>query len=172
MNRLLLVVVSAVLAACATPETQVDRTAPVPLAPSTVSEPAVSATEPAADSASMAGDLAETTATDRTGQDGIGEYETYDDGIDDDAVGGDAVGGDAVGGIREVEAPQPLETPAEMIPRPVVESPIVCTWEVPTGSRLRVKVCRDRAYMERKQEQDQDIFSDIKTRTAINAGQL
>ena len=82
------------------------------------------------------------------------------------------LGEDAVGGIEEVEAPQPLETPAEMIPRPVVESPGVCTLEVPTGSRLRVKVCRDRAYMERKEEQDQDIFSDMKTRTAIGASQL
>lgn len=150
MNRLLLVVVSAAVAACATPETQVDRTAPVPLAPSTVAEPVVSAAEPDAVSGPTAGVLAEPTAPDGM----------YEDGIDDDAV------------IKEVEAPQPLETPAEMIPRPVVESPIVCTWEVPTGSRLRVKVCRDRAYMERKQEQDQDIFSDIKTRTAINAGQL
>ena len=144
MTRLLLLVVSAAVAACATPETQVDRTAPVPLAPSNVAAPAVSAAVPATRSGPVTGELAEPTARD----------------------------GDAAGVIQEVEAPQPLETPAEMIPRPVVESPIVCTWEVPTGSRLRVKVCRDRAYMERKQEQDQDIFSDIKTRTAINAGQL
>ncbi|HEX5787755.1 MAG TPA: hypothetical protein VFY03_06220 [Woeseiaceae bacterium] len=115
-----------------------------------MAEPVVSAAEPDAVSGPTAGVLAESTAADGM----------YEDGIDDDAV------------IKEVEAPQPLETPAEMIPRPVVESPIVCTWEVPTGSRLRVRVCRDRAYMERKQEQDQDIFSDIKTRTAINAGQL
>lgn len=162
MNRLLLVVVSAAVAACATPETQVDRTAPVPLGSSTAAEPAVSAAEPAAVSGPTAGELGEPTAPDESGQYGINES-----GIDEDGIEGDAVGG-----IEEVEAPQPLETPAEMIPRPVVESPIVCTWEVPTGSRLRVKVCRDRAYMERKQEQDQDIFNDIKTRTAISAGQL
>jgi hypothetical protein len=162
MNRLLLVVFSAAVAACATPETQVDRTAPVPLGSSTAAEPAVSAAVPASVSGPTAGELAEPTAPDGSGQYAINESGIDNDGIEDDSVGG----------IREVEAPQPLETPAEMIPRPVVESPIVCTWEVPTGSRLRVKVCRDRAYMERKQEQDQDIFSDIKTRTAINAGQL
>ena len=74
--------------------------------------------------------------------------------------------------LVEAEAPQPNETPPSLIPPPTLaESEIVCTWEVPTGSRLRTKVCRPRSYMTQKQEADQEIFNDIKTRTAIGASQ-
>lgn len=75
--------------------------------------------------------------------------------------------------IEAFEAPSVSEIPAEMIPgRPEPEPAVVCEKVVPTGSIIPVRVCRDRAYIERKQEADQEIFDDIKRNTALGNSRL
>lgn len=78
-----------------------------------------------------------------------------------------------VTGIEAVEPPQPHETPAEMLPRVHVDEPeVVCTREVPTGSRLAVEVCREVSDVERRQDADQRLLDEIKTNSAIGASRL
>lgn len=74
------------------------------------------------------------------------------------------------GGIESVDTPNVSEIPPEMIPGIAApEAAVVCERTVPTGSVLRVKVCRHKAEIERKQEADQRIFDDIKRNTAVGA---
>lgn len=76
-------------------------------------------------------------------------------------------------GIEVLEAPNVSEIPAEMIPgRSEPEPAIVCEKVVPTGSIIPVRVCRDRSYIQRKQEADQEIFDDIKRNTALGNTRL
>lgn len=76
-------------------------------------------------------------------------------------------------GIEELEAPGVEQVPPTMIPgRVVSEEPVVCERVIPTGSILPTKVCRDRRYMEAKEEADREIFDDIKRNTAIGNTRL
>jgi len=48
-------------------------------------------------------------------------------------------------------------------------SDIVCTREVPTGSRVAVRVCRSRAEIEERQTQDRDTLREMRTESAMTS---
>jgi len=76
-------------------------------------------------------------------------------------------------GIEELDAPGVEQVPPTMIPgRVVSDEPVVCERVIPTGSILPSKVCRERRYMEAKEEADQEIFDDIKRNTALGNTRL
>lgn len=76
-------------------------------------------------------------------------------------------------GIEQLKSPGVEELPPAMIPGRVVEDdPIVCERIIPTGSILPTKVCRDRRFIELKEDADRDMFDDIKRNTAIGNTRL
>lgn len=75
---------------------------------------------------------------------------------------------DLSGKRQLVEPPIIREEPPEIASQvPLPQGEIVCRWEIPTGSRLRKKVCSEKSFVEKKREADQEIFDDIKRNTAI-----
>lgn len=143
MKRLLLAVILSITAACATPgQPPHQRTS------------AAQATDPAGEPGPAGDELlaAREPATE----------------ADDPEVGVASVSPAGTAGLEAVEPPQPGETPTEMLPRVNVDEPeVICTREVPTGSRLAVEVCRKVSDVEQRQENDQRLFDQIKTNTTI-----
>ena len=75
--------------------------------------------------------------------------------------------------IEDVEAPDVDESPAALVQQPrMVEPEVVCEWTVPTGSVLKVKVCRKQADIDRNRLTDQELMDDIKQSTVNGASRL
>ena len=76
-------------------------------------------------------------------------------------------------GIEDVEAPGVSETAQAVMPPPrLVESDVVCEWTIPTGSTLRVKVCRRQSDIDRNRITDQRLIDDIKRNAALGTSRL
>ena len=146
MNHYLLVVTLFAVAACATPGPVSNRS------------DAVAAVDAVEDVESV--EAAQTPAT-------VLAQETDDSMLVSNADATSSIG------IQDIEAPTVTETPAELIPgRPAQEPAVVCERVIPTGSMLPIKVCRNRADVDRKREADQEIFSDIKDNTVLGTSRL
>lgn len=75
--------------------------------------------------------------------------------------------------IEALDSPEVEQIPHELIPgRAVSDDPIVCERITPTGSILPTRVCRDRRYMQLKENADREIFDDIKRNTALGNSRL
>lgn len=75
--------------------------------------------------------------------------------------------------LQSIDPPFGSEEPPVSVPEePVAERELVCRWEIPTGSRMRRKVCSTKSFVDKKREADQEIFDDIKRNTAIGNATL
>lgn len=74
---------------------------------------------------------------------------------------------------EDIELPAYHEASNTMPPlEPLVPQELTCEWVIPTGSKMRKKVCNKPSAINRKREADQKIFDDIKRNTAIGNSQL